>query len=137
MHQIYFLSILSNIVAGIALGYDRMQAPLKLDAMFNADFFRQAAVRLSVGLVTFVVGFLKLLSVTPGDVAVVGDLLPAAVGLLMGFALVFEYYQARVAVRSSTIESIQGMVERFGAALGTAGIVVAVVHFFLFRVLFL
>ncbi len=137
MHQIYFLSILSNIVAGLALGYDRLKTPLRLDTVFDEELFAQPGVRLSIGLVAFVVGFLKLLSVTPGDVAVIGDLLPAAAGLLMGFALVFDYYQERVAVRSGTIESIQGLVSRYGATLGTAGIVVAVVHFFLFRVLFL
>jgi len=137
MYQIYFLSILANIVAGIAIGFDRIDERLRLHAVFNPELFHHTGFRLAMGLITFVVGFLKLLSVTPGDVAVVGDLLPALMGMVMGAVLVFQYYQERVSVRSATIESLHGFVERYAAAIGTIGIFIAVVHFFLHRVLFL
>jgi len=137
MYQIYFLSILVNIIAGIALGFDRMDERLRLHAVFNPELFHHAGFRLAMGLIAFVVGFLKLLSVSPGDVAVVGDLLPALVGMVMGFALVFQYYQERVSVRSGATESIDGMVKRYAGTLGTLGIFVAIIHFFLHRVLFL
>lgn len=137
MYQIYLLSILTNIIAGIALGFDKMDERLRLHAVFNPELFQHTGFRLAMGLITFVVGFLKLLSVSPGDVAVVGDLLPAAVGMVMGFALVFQYYQERITVRSGAIESIDNLLKRYEAPLGVLGIFVALVHFFLHRVLFL
>ena len=137
MYQIYFLSILTNIVAGIALGFDRMDKGLRLRAAFNADLFQHTGFRLALGLITFVVGFLKLLSVTSGDVAVVGDLVPALAGLLMGFGLAFQYYRERAQVTSSVVESLDRVFGRNSATLGTVGVLAGVVHFFLPRVLFL
>jgi hypothetical protein len=137
MYQIYFLSILTNIIAGIALGFDRMDSRLRLHSVFNPELFQHNGFRLAMGIITFVVGFLKLLSVAPGDVAVVGDLLPAVMGMLMGFSLAFQYYQERTEVQSSATETLNRVFGRHNATLGMVGIVVGVVHFFLHRVLFL
>lgn len=137
MYQIYFLSILTNILAGIALGFDRMDARLRLRSVFNPELFQHNGFRLAIGIITFIVGFLKLLSVAPGDVAVVGDLLPAVTGLLMGFSLAFQYYQERTEVKSSTTETLNRLFGRHNATLGMIGITVGIVHFFLHRVLFL
>lgn len=137
MYQIYFLSILANVLSGIALAYDRMDERLRLRAVFNPELFQQTGFRLAMGLIVFVVGFLKLLSVSPGDVAVVGDLLPAVVGMLMGFALVFQYYQERTQSESTAVSSLDRIFGRHSSTLGMIGILVGVVHFFLHRVLFL
>ncbi|MFP4153505.1 MAG: hypothetical protein ACLFR8_05455 [Alkalispirochaeta sp.] len=137
MYQIYFLSILTNILAGIALAFDRMDSRLRLHAVFNPELFQHNGFRLAIGIIAFVVGFLKLLSVAPGDVAVVGDLIPALAGMVMGFALAFQYYQERAEVRSSTTETLDKVFGRHNATLGMIGLTVGIVHFFLHRVLFL
>lgn len=137
MYQIYFLSILTNVLAGIALGFDRMDERLRLHAVFNPELFQHAGFRLAIGLITFVVGFLKLLSVSPGDVAVLGDLVPALTGMLAGFALSFQYYQERTTSESGTVASLDKVFGRHSSTLGMVALIAGVVHFFLHRVLFL
>ncbi len=137
MYQIYFLSVLTNIIAGIALAFDRMDERLRLHAVFNPELFQHAGFRLAIGLITFVVGFLKLLSVSPGDAAIVGDLVPAVTGLLTGFALAFQYYQERTEAQSSTVQSLDKVFGRHSSSLGMVALLAGVVHFFLHRVLFL
>lgn len=137
MYQIYFLSILTNVIAGIALAFDRMDERMRLHAVFNPEMFRHSGFRLAMGVITFIVGFLKLLSVTPGTPPVVGDLFPAVIGMLMGFALCFQYYQERAEVTSSTVVSLDRVFGRHSANLGMLGVLAGVLHFFLNRVLFL
>lgn len=137
MYQIFFLSIVTNIAAGVALAWDRLDGTVHEGKALNAELFHHSGFRLGLGLVTFVMGFLKLLSVSPGDVPVVGDLFPAITGMLCGFALAFQYYQERVEVMSSTAQSLDRVFGRHAATLGFLAIAAAVLHFFLHRVLFL
>lgn len=137
MYQIYFLSILVNLLSGITLSFDRMDERLQLRSLFNPELFQHAGFRLTMAIVTFVVGFLKLLSVSPGDVPVVGDLLPALAGMVMGFTLFLQYYRDRTTVESSSLASLDAIFGKNSAIIGTLGIIVAVLHFFLHTVLFL
>ncbi|MFP4301578.1 MAG: hypothetical protein ACLFPW_12840 [Spirochaetaceae bacterium] len=137
MYQIYFLSILVNLLAGITLSFDRMDERLQLRSLFNPELFQHAGFRLTMAIFTFVVGFLKLLSVSPGDVPVVGDLLPALAGMVMGFTLFLQYYKDRTTVESSSLTSLDRIFGNNSAIIGTLGIIVAILHFFLHRVLFL
>lgn len=137
MYQIYFLSITVNLLAGITLSFGQMDEKLQLRSLFNPELFEHAGFRLTMAIVTFVVGFLKLLSVSPGDVPVVGDILPALVGMVMGFTLFLQYYRDRSTVESSSLESLDRIFVNNSAIIGTLGIIVAVLHFFLHRVLFL
>lgn len=137
MYQIYFLSILVNLLAGITLSFDRMDERLQLRSLFNPELFQHAGFRLTMAIVTFVVGFLNLLSVSPGDVPVVGDLLPALAGMVMGSTLFLQYYKDRTTVESSSLTSLDRIFGNNSAIIGTLGIIVAVLHFFLHTVLFL
>lgn len=137
MYQIYLLSVLTTVLAGITLAHDEIGERLKLNAIFNVELFANSGFRLGLGIVTFIVGFLKLLSVSPGDVAVVGDLVPALAGLLMGFTLAFQYYQQRTEVQSNAVETLDRVFGRNASRLGIAGAIAGVVHLLLHRVLFL
>jgi hypothetical protein len=70
-------------------------------------------------------------------VPVVGDLLPALAGMVMGFTLFLQYYQGRTTVESSSLASLDAIFGKNSAIIGTLGIIVAVLHFFLHTVLFL
>lgn len=137
MYQFFFLSIVTNLLAGVTLAYDRIDEKVNLSALFNPVLFQNSGFRLSLGLVTFVMGFLKLLSVTPGDVPVVGDLFPAVAGMLAGFSLAFQYYRERSEVESATAESLDRVFGRKSAILGIVAIVAGLLHFLLPGVLFL
>lgn len=137
MYQIYFLSIVTNILAGVTLGHERFEERLRLGSIINVDLFANQGFRLAVGVSAFVIGFLKLLSVSPGDVAVIGDLVPALTGMLSGFALGFQYYQQRSAAESPTMVSLDRIFGRHSSTLGVVAVIAAIVHFLLHRVLFL
>lgn len=136
MVQFYFLSILFNVAAGFILSLDllaeRMEglAPLKLP-LSNSVF------RFALGIGSAAVGFLKLLSVFRGDVPVVGDLLPAAAGMLMGIMLIIDYYKSKAAVSSQAFDTIDRVFIRRKSVIGIIGIVIGILHFFMPSVLFL
>lgn len=137
MYQIYLLSVISNLLAGIALSFQGMDEKLHLSSVFNRELMENTGFRLGLGVVTFIVGFLKFLAVSPDDVPVVGDLLPALAGLVMGLILLLQYYRSRSTVSSPAVDRVEAIFGKNSGAFGTAGILIAVLHFLLPRILFL
>ncbi len=90
-----------------------------------------------LGIAAVVVGFLKLLSAFRGDIPVVGDLFPAAVGMLMGIMLIIDHYKMKAAVASQAFDTIDRVFIRRKSVIGIIGIVIGVLHFFMPSVLFL
>jgi hypothetical protein len=137
MMQFYFLSIIANIAAGLALTADYLSERMpSLTPLRN--FFLRTRVRAVTGGTAFIVGFLKLLIYsTVIDVPVVGDLLPALAGMGAGFSLIFDMYKDRTRLSARTIESIERAVLTYRIPLGLAAMAVAVLHFFLPGALFL
>jgi len=137
MYQIYLLSVLTNVLAGVALSVGGMDEKLHLSSVFNSELMQNDGFRLGLGIVTFVVGFFKLLSVSEGDVPVVGDILPAISGLVLGMILLLQYYRGRSSVSSPFVDSLDNIFGKNSAVFGTVGILIGVLHFLLHRVLFL
>jgi hypothetical protein len=137
MYQIYLLSVLTNVLAGVALSVGGMDEKLHLSSVFNRELMQNDGFRLGLGIVTFIVGFFKLLSVSEGDVPVVGDILPAISGLVLGMILLLQYYRSRSSVSSPFVETVDNIFGKNSAAFGTVGILIGVLHFLLHRVLFL
>jgi len=92
MLQFYFLSIVLNALAGLSLvSKDEDEIPgVKLS-------FKNENYKLWLGILTAVLGVLKILSSVEGDVPVVGDLVPALAGILAGLALIIEHQQRKSA----------------------------------------
>jgi len=137
MYQIYLLSVLTNLIAGVALSIEGMDEKLHLTSVFNRDLFENTGFRVGLGIITLVVGILQILSVPEGDVPVVGDLLPALSGVILGVILLLEYYRGRSEVSSPTVDALDNVFGKNSAVFGTLGMVIAVVHFIFNRVLFL
>ncbi|MFO8064147.1 MAG: hypothetical protein ACQETQ_06055 [Spirochaetota bacterium] len=137
MYQIYLLSVLTNILAGVALSVGGMDEKLHLSSVFNKELMQNDGFRFGLGIVTFVVGFFKLLSVSEGDVPVVGDIVPAISGLVLGLILLLQYYRSRSNVSSPFVDKIDNIFGKNSAVFGTVGILIGVLHFLLHRVLFL
>ena len=137
MLQFYFLSIIANLLAGVALSADYLAERFKGFAPY-AELFGRRNTKATLGIGAFVVGFLKLLiRSSPNDVPVVGDLLPALAGLAMGAALVVGLIGDRTGVGGEAVTSFEKAVMSYRVPLGIAGIVVAVLHFLLPGALFL
>ena len=132
MIQIYFMSIVVNVLAGYALIAEDKDTPE------NGLIFlmKDETIILVLGILSLVTGVLKLLSPIEGNIPVLGDFLPAATGLTSGIVLVHEYY-----MKKSTIGHDPD--EKFGffvllaenrKIIGYAAITSAILHFLLPKV---
>lgn len=137
MYQVYFLSLVTLVASSVSLGFDRLDEQLHIGSLFSRDFVTRASFRLGLGVVTLLVGFFQFLTVAPGDVPVVGDLVPALTGMVLGATLVLVYYQEHAEVESPFVERLDRLLVRNASNLAYVGLLVAVLHFFLHRVLFL
>jgi hypothetical protein len=132
MMQFYFLSIFFNALTGYVLVMGNRQEEAGLGFSINNETFR-----LVLGILTMATGLLKLLSAVQGDIPVVGDLLPALVGLAAGSILIFGFYRERSSVKSEAIEKIEGFLTKNEKIIGFAALGAAVLHFMFPSVLLL
>ena len=133
--QFYFLSIVLNALAGYLLFTGDEGGILELRKDFS---MKDDTLKLVVGILAAVTGLLKLLSPVEGDIPVVGDLLPAVVGLLSGFLLIFGYYQNRSSLElSEHAEKVDRILGKNKRIIGAVAMVTAVLHFLFPKVLLL
>jgi hypothetical protein len=136
MIQFYFLSILLNGLSGYVLITEPGDDDTGLDTGFRLSFKNETCC-LILGILTIVIGFLKILSAVQGDVAVIGDLVPALTGFLAGFVLVFEYYRSRSTLEPEHTEKIEQLLIHNKKWIGFLALAVAGLHFLFPSVLFL
>jgi len=135
MLQFYFLSVLLNVVGGSILASDFLEKKISFFGGVTEVFRERANSKLFLGILAFIVGVFKILTVTAGDVKVVGDLLPALSGLLIGIGLIAEYYRTRTDVH--TENNINTLLDKYKHIFGSIAILIGVLHFIFPRVLFL
>ncbi|MFP3043018.1 hypothetical protein LQZ19_14480 [Treponema primitia] len=136
MIQFYFLSILLNGLAGYTLVVDTGEEDTSLDSGFRLSL-KNESFRLILGVLTIVMGFLKILSSVQGDVQIIGDLIPALAGFLAGFVLVFEYYRSRSTLEPEHTEKIEQLLIHNKKWIGFIALAAAALHFLFPTVLFL
>jgi hypothetical protein len=126
MIQFYFLSILLNGLTGyiFSFGGDEPEASIETSLRFS---LHNNTFRLILGILTAVTGLLKLLS--PTDIPVIGDLLPALLGLAAGFILFFGYYRERSTVDSEKAARLDETIRRYKKWLGFVLLASAALHF--------
>lgn len=137
MNQVYLLSVVTILLSGIALSFDRLDERIHIGSLFQRDAFTGQTFRLLMAIITAVVGFLQLLTVHPDDTVFLGDLIPAVTGLLLGFVLFLEYYGERTETMSHGMERLHQRLVGNASTIGILGIIVALLHFLLHRMLFL
>jgi len=133
MVQIYFLLVLLNITTGLVLarsGLNRSLGPW--DAWFLP--FENRLIRGSLGLLTFLTGFLGLIFVLPGDQIFLGDLFPSVSALLGGTLLVLEFYRKEETPEKAKIEDF---LVNNKIIIGVICLTFGVLHFFSPTVVFL
>ena len=82
MLQFYFLAIFVNLIGGIYFANDFLAK--KFPKVVNVvEFFGNSTSKMIFAIVAGVTGLFLIISVTPGDVAVVGDLLIAITSLII------------------------------------------------------
>ncbi len=129
MAQFYLLSVLSNIIAGLTLAGDYLGEKIPFLASFkNLRANRPAGV--IIALVTVVVGIIKLIVLSPGEsIPVVGDILPALSGIILGAILLVESFRSTVESKGEQLKKISTTVLTYRVPVGIAGVVIGILHF--------
>jgi hypothetical protein len=135
MIQFYFLSVLFNAITGLLLlngdGEDEIFEGNILSSINNETF------KFIMGILSAVMGVLKLLSSMDGDMPVLGDLVPALTGVLGGFILCVEYYLARTTLETASFNTIGAVFIRNRKLFGILALAAAALHFLFPKVLFI
>ena len=143
MPQFYLLSVVSTVIAGLALSSDYLNT--KSDFFGSFRFLQKnRSIQIAAGLVTAAIGILKLIFRSPGeDVVVVGDLLPAAAGIILGVILIGEAFRQHPKAEDEqekvekSVEKVTRGIAPYRIPVGIAGAVIGLVHFLFPRILFL
>jgi hypothetical protein len=134
MIQLYFLSILCNGLSGYLLfsGNDN-------EAVENSRFSNPTA-HLVLGILSAVVGVLKLLSPAMDTTFFFGDLFPAVGGIAAGYLLIFGIYRQdsfSTSPPGGTLDKFGVNLLRFRKFIGLGLMAVAVLHFLVPKIIFL
>ena len=139
MLQFYFLTIVLNALGGYILISADEKAVLEFKSELASGFtLKDETFRLVVGILSAVMGLLKILSPIEGDIPIIGDLLIALTSFSCGFILIFEYYRNRSSVDDSeNPEKFSRVLVHNKKIIGVISIVMAVLHFLFPKVLLL
>jgi len=143
MIQLYFLSIICNGLSGYLLfsGNENANEGEKAEK----TRFSNHTFHLVLGILSAVVGVLKLLSPNADKILILGDLLPSAGGIAAGFLLLFgicrqDTLPASIAKESPTQDSLNKLgvsLLRYRKSIGLGLLAVAFLHFLFPETLFL
>jgi TctA family transporter len=138
MIQFYFLSIVLNALSGYVLSRDTGDVSIGDDADtgFRLSLQNETS-RLILGVLTIVMGLLKILSSFQGDLPIIGDFIPAVAGFFAGFSLVFEYYRSRSTLEPEHTDKIEHLLIHNKKWIGYFALAAAALHFLFPSVLFL
>jgi len=138
MIQLYFLSIVCNGLAGYVLfsGSDIESGDSPNFSVKNPVFY------LVLGIISAVVGILKILSPAPKvdfshGIIFLGDLLPAAAGIIAALMLIFGIYRHDSSSKAGELERIGVNLLAFRKPIGIGLFAVALLHFLFGQMLFL
>ena len=137
MVQFYLLAVVLNILGGLLLSAQMIEDKVPAVRSLQESLSFNSVARVSVILITLLVALFKILSVTSGDVPVVGDLLPALSLVAVAVVFFLEYYEDRASVRTPFLERMESLFVQNKSVIGIIAIIVGVAHFLFPRVLFL
>jgi len=136
MLQFYFLSIATNLIGGFILASDKIIEKFPNLTAF-AELFKKNSSKMMLGIFTIIFGVFKILSVTKGDIIVVGDIIPALSGIIVGSTLAVESYKMRSTVSTPAVERLDNVFVKNKSLIGIAGIIIGLLHFLFPSVLLL
>ena len=122
MFQIYFLSVLLNILVGLFLIYEN-----KIE---NSNLIIQKPLLIMVlGFASIIVGLIKLFVVAQPDIVIIGDLLPAVFGIVGGFCILLNYFLLYGKNEIILKPVVQKIFVDLKKTIGVLALVVGILHF--------
>lgn len=89
--QVYFISIVIIVFSGVMLSEKVFGAKFRYDCIFNKNLFNNKTLKVSLGVLSVLVGVLLILSPKqPNDLPVIGDIILALLGIIGGLSLVLK-----------------------------------------------
>jgi hypothetical protein len=87
-------------------------------------------LRIVIAICALVIGVIKLFVLSPGEhLLIIGDLLPALAGVVLGALLLAEAHPAKVEQAGERVSAISRTALTYRVPVGIAGIVIALLHF--------
>ncbi|MBN2658129.1 MAG: hypothetical protein JXR86_13800 [Spirochaetales bacterium] len=137
MLQIYFLSVLTNIVAGLTISSKFLSTKIDGFLVFS-EKMENRMFRVVLGSITLLTGLFALLNHSETSMAILGDLLPAVTAMAMGLILFINYFfSGEENGDNKFVQSVKELTDKYGNVLGIAGIIVGLIHFLIPTALFL
>jgi len=122
MFQIYFLSVLLNILVGLFLIYEN-----KIE---NYNLIIQKPLLIMIlGFASIIVGIIKLFVVAQPDIVIIGDLLPAVFGIVGGFCILLNYFLLYGKNEIILKPVVQKIFVDWKKTIGVLALVVGILHF--------
>jgi hypothetical protein len=121
----HFPSIILNFLGGIILSAEYIKEKIPPFSQF-LDIIAKKEVKFVFGIGSLIVGVFKL--IVPMGVVIIGDLLPAVTSLLVGGALIIDFFRESTTITSETVKKMDGLVKQYRNVLGGSGIVMAILH---------
>jgi hypothetical protein len=129
MLQFYFLSVLCTLVGSLALVVSDLSN--KLTSLVPVrEILTGKGMQITLGFASLIVGVIKFFVRAPWDsVAVVGDLLPALVGIGVGLALLADFFREKAGESNAVVEKASTLTKVYHIPLGIVGLITAILHF--------
>ncbi|MCD6342363.1 MAG: hypothetical protein J7L76_01100 [Spirochaetaceae bacterium] len=131
MFQLYLLTVLTTVLAGLALATGFLSNRFERFSEYT-DFMGNPVYRIILGGVSVLVGIINLFPSYTGDIAVLGNLLPSLAGIVTGLLLIAEYFSSRRTEEESKTVDIAEKVEKFSGPyltiVGISSIVIGILH---------
>jgi purine-cytosine permease-like protein len=135
MLQIYFLTVMTNIIAGITIASSFLSKKIEGFEVFS-KLMENRLYRVILGSLTLITGLFALLNHSTVSMAVFGNLIPAVSAMVMGIILVVNYFFDGEEEKK-IIKTLKDLSEKYGNILGIAGIIIGLIHFIIPTALFL
>jgi hypothetical protein len=129
MLQFYLLSVLCTLIGSLVLVVGDLSGKLASLVPLK-EVLGGKGTQIIVGFSSLIVGVVKFFVRAPWDaVAVVGDLLPALVGIGVGLALLTDFFREKVGESSEVVEKAKNLTSVYHIPLGIVGLITAILHF--------
>jgi len=129
--QLYLLTVLTNILVGLALAREFLGSRFGRFSKLTG-FADSGGYQIVLAVVSILVGVINLFPIYVGNTAVLGDFLPSLAGIGAGFLLLMEYSRSRKDItKTEGTEATQktGKISGpFSTIIGICSIIIGILH---------
>lgn len=130
MPQIYILTILICLITGGVFAADMLEQKNQVLAFLKR--LQEKGSQILLGIVVFIFGFVKLFILSPTETSLVlGDLLPALVGILGGGILTIESLYRDRDIIPPFMSKVIAIRKQYATGLGILFILIGLLHMIL------